>query len=242
MTKKYGGLGTDTGFVMHDADEEDGRENFEEGCGQDYDYDYDLFDDDFEAYCSKMRILKKGVSRTLEALFGGFMSRSMGEFNFLVVGAMGLMAAKMISAQFIDASFLGELNAIAFFIAIGVLAAFTFSEKCPANPIAALCIACLPTIIEIVSVCAVRGIDADVYLSIGNWGVVGAVTGAILGLLSYLVADADEDDMARRMFIGLAWGMAIGATAALFGEMAPYIAREIACRETPTYLEWMPIG
>ncbi len=239
MTKKYGGLGTDTGFVMHDADEKDGRKDAE----ADYDEDgYDPFDDDFEEYCSKMRVVKRSVSRTLEALFGGFMSRSMGEFNFLVTGAMGLMAAKVISAQFIDASFLGELNAVAFLIAVGVLAAFAVSEKCPANPIAALCIAWLPTIIEIVAVCAVRGLDADAYISIGNWSVGCGVAGAALGLLSYLVAEPDEDDMARRMFIGLAWGAAIGACAALFGEMAPYIAREIAWRETPTYLEWAPIG
>lgn len=239
MQEKYGGIGTDKGFVMHDPEEKTSEES---------DYDYDFFDDDdfddVDEFLVKARAVKAGISRTLEALFDGFMSRSMGEANFLVTGAMLLFGAKIISAQFIDTSFLEELNAVSFFLAIAALGICTFYQKAPANPIVALCIACSPAIIEIVVPCAVRGIDSDAYIAIANWAVSCGVGGAILGLAAYLTSDdveneETEDSCLRRMLIDLAWGVAIGAVAAFLAEMLPYIAREIASSSTPSYLDWI---
>ena len=48
-----------------------------------------------------------------------------------------------------------------------------------------------------------------------------------------------EDAACERVFFTPLWGAAIGATAALIWELAPYIAREIAYGSAPLYLGYM---
>ena len=48
-----------------------------------------------------------------------------------------------------------------------------------------------------------------------------------------------EDAACERVFFIPFWGAAIGATAALIWELAPYIAREIAYGSAPLYLGYM---
>lgn len=94
-------------------------------------------------FFSLRRIAEKtssAIAKTLDQLFLGLMDRSMGETNFFVVTMMGLACAKVISAQFFEAEAFGELNLLAFLIAICTAAVFTASKKLPANPLAALCI------------------------------------------------------------------------------------------------------
>lgn len=52
-------------------------------------------------------------------------------------------------------------------------------------------------------------------------------------------ATAHEDAACERVFFIPFWGAAIGATAALIWELAPYIAREIAYGAAPLYLSYM---
>ena len=50
---------------------------------------------------------------------------------------------------------------------------------------------------------------------------------------------AHEDAAYERVFFIPFWGAAIGATAALIWELAPYIAREIAYDAAPLYFSYM---
>ena len=52
-------------------------------------------------------------------------------------------------------------------------------------------------------------------------------------------ATTHEDAACERVFFIPFWGAAIGATAALIWELAPYIAREIAYGAAPLYLSYM---
>ena len=52
-------------------------------------------------------------------------------------------------------------------------------------------------------------------------------------------ATTREDAACERVFFIPFWGAAIGATAALIWELAPYIAREIAYGAAPLYLSYM---
>ena len=91
---------------------------------------------------------QSAIAKTLDWLFLGLMDRSMGETNFFVATMMGLACAKVLSAQFFEAAAFGELNLLAFLIAICATAACAASKKLPANPLAALCISVLPALIE----------------------------------------------------------------------------------------------
>lgn len=85
-------------------------------------------------FFSLRRIAEKissAVAKTLDWLFLGLMDRSMGETNFFVVTMMGLACSKVISAQFFEAEAFGELNLLAFLIAICTAAVFTASKNCP---------------------------------------------------------------------------------------------------------------
>ena len=86
------------------------------------------------AFFSLRKITEKArsaVAKTLDRLFLGLMDRSMGETNFFVVTMMGLACSKVISAQFFEAEAFGELNLLAFLIAICTAAVFTASKNCP---------------------------------------------------------------------------------------------------------------
>ena len=181
---------------------------------------------------------QSGVAKTLDQLFSGLMDRSMGETNFFVVTMMGLACAKVISAQFFEAEAFGELNLLAFLIAICTAAAFATSKKLPANPLAALCISVLPAFIETAAICTVRGLNfSEEYALITGLALACAAGGFFLGIARYLVDDTDPNEALKRAIIGAIWGFAIGATAAIIAETAPIIADALANRDIPTFLE-----
>ena len=181
---------------------------------------------------------QSAVVKMLDQFFLGLMDRSMGETNFFVVTMMGLACAKVISAQFFEAGAFGELNLLAFLVAICTAAAFTASKKLPANPLAALCISVLPACIETAAICAVRGLSfSEEYAFITGVALTCAVGGFFLGAAWYLADDADPNEALKRVIIGAAWGFAIGATAAIIAETMPVITNALANRDIPTFLE-----
>lgn len=193
------------------------------------------------AFFSLRRIAEKissAVAKTLDWLFLGLMDRSMGETNFFVVTMMGLACSKVISAQFFEAEAFGELNLLAFLIAICTAAVFTASKKLPANPLAALCISVLPAFIETAAICAVRGLNlSEEYALITGFSLVCAVGGLFLGGARYLVDDTDPNEALKRAIVGAIWGFAIGTTAAIIAETTPIITDALANRDIPTFLE-----
>ena len=181
---------------------------------------------------------QSGVAKTLDQLFSGLMDRSMGETNFFVVTMMGLACAKVTSAQFFEAEAFGELNLLAFLIAICTAAAFAASKKLPANPLAALCISVLPAFIETAAICTVRGLNfSEEYTLITGLALACAAGGLLLGIARYLVDGTDPNEALKRAIIGAIWGFAIGATAAIIAETAPVIVDALANRDIPTFLE-----
>ena len=184
------------------------------------------------------RKAQSAVAKTLDRLFLGLMDRSMGETNFFVVTMMGLACAKVISAQSFEAAAFGELNLLAFLIAICTAAAFAASKKLPANPLAALCISVLPACIETAAICAVRGLNySEEYAFITAVALACAVGGFFLGIAWYLANDTDPNEALKRVIIGAAWGFAIGATSSIIAETMPVITNALANRDIPTFFE-----
>ena len=210
--------------------------------------------------------IKACIALAIEGLFKAFMSRSMKRIDFVAVTLMLLVCMRVIGAVFIDSSSLSELNAFAFVVALSALGMCTISEKCPTNALTALVIACLPALIEVATACAVNGSDADAFSRITNWALVGCLGSAALLIVGTLIdpfideeedededagrgtsanvnegesATTREDAVCERVFFIPFWGAAIGATAALIWELAPYIAREIAYGAAPLYLSYM---
>lgn len=261
-------------------------------------------DDELDDFFGDLLSIRACIALAIEGLFKAFMSRSMKRIDFVAVTLMLLVCMRVIGAVFIDSSSLSELNAFAFVVALSALGMRTISEKCPANALTALVIACLPALIEIVTACAVNGSDADAFNRITNWALVGCLGSAALLIVGTLIdpisgeeegegedAGMDggrststststnegegasmhekasrsevenedgstgvcgstsacedettttcEDAASERVFFIPFWGAAIGATAALIWELAPYIAREIAYGAAPLYLSYM---
>lgn len=63
--------------------------------------------------------------------------------------------------------------------------------------------------------------------------------GGSIGVCGSASACEDENAACERVFFTPFWGAAIGATAALIWELAPYIAREIAYGTAPIYFSYM---
>lgn len=263
-----------------------------------YDDDCNNRDDELDDFFGDLLSIKACIALAIEGLFKAFMSRSMKRIDFVAVTLMLLVCMRVIGAVFIDSSSLSELNAFAFVVALSALGMCTISEKCPANALTALVIACLPALIEVVTACAVNGSDADAFNRITNWALVGCLGSAALLIVGTLIdpvsgedAGMDggrgtststsvnegegasmhekasrseveneggstgvcgstsacedettttcEDAACERVFFIPFWGAAIGATAALIWELAPYIAREIAYGAAPLYLSYM---
>lgn len=257
-----------------------------------YDDDRNSRDDELDDFFGDLLSIKTCIALAIEGLFKAFMSRSMKRIDFVAVTLMLLVCMRVIGAVFIDSSSLSELNAFAFVVALSALGMCTISEKCPANALTALVIACLPALIEVVTACAVNGSDADAFNRIANWALVGCLGSAALLIAGTLIdpfsdeeggEDEDasmnggrgasmhekasrsevenedgstsvcgstgacedettttcEDAACERVFFIPFWGAAIGATAALIWELAPYIAREIAYGAAPLYLSYM---
>lgn len=257
-----------------------------------YDDNRNSRDDELDDFFGDLLSIKACIALAIEGLFKAFMSRSMKRIDFVAVTLMLLVCMRVIGAVFIDSSSLSELNAFAFVVALSALGMCTISEKCPANTLTALVIACLPALIEVVTACAVNGSDADAFNRITNWALVGCLGSAALLIVGTLIdpvsgedAGMDggrgtststsvnegegasmhekasrseienkgentgacedettttcEDAACERVFFIPFWGAAIGATAALIWELAPYIAREIAYGAAPLYLSYM---
>ncbi|WP_329935186.1 hypothetical protein [Slackia isoflavoniconvertens] len=255
-----------------------------------YDDNRNSRDDELDDFFGDLLSIKACIALAIEGLFKAFMSRSMKHIDFVAVTLMLLVCMRVIGAVFIDSSSLSELNAFAFVVALSSLGMCTISEKCPANALTALVIACLPALIEVVTACAVNGSDADAFNRITNWALVGCLGSAALLIVGTLIdpfSDEEEDEgmdggrgtsanegegasmhekasrseveneggstgacedettttredaVCERVFFIPFWGAAIGATAALIWELAPYIAREIVYGAAPLYLSYM---
>lgn len=207
------------------------------------DYDAELNDEidiEMERFFRGVNAIKVRLSHAIEALFGMLMSRSMGCANFTAVTIALLVCTRVIGAVFVDVDALCELNAHAFAVSVAVLVVCAISEKCPANALSAIVIACLPALIEIVTTCTVHGSDADVFVRIMSGMLLGIGAGAALAVVLSLVSDCEDEDVAcARILAGPLWGAVIGATAALVCDIAPYIAREIAFGVDPLPMSFM---
>lgn len=239
-----------------------------------YDDDCSNRDGELDDFFGDLLSIKACIALAIEGLFKAFMSRSIKRIDFVAVTLMLLVCMRVIGAVFIDSSSLSELNAFAFVVALSALGMCTISEKCPANALTALVIACLPALIEVVTACAVNGSDADAFNRITNWALVGCLGSAALMIVGTLIdpfgneeedggvstnkcvgvdevenedestgacetTTTCEDATCERVFFIPFWGAAIGATAALIWELAPYIAREIAYGAAPLHLSYM---
>lgn len=252
--------------VPHDNDRATGR-TADDPCTP-HDSNRDECDDELDDFFSDLFSIKACIALAIESLFKALMSRSMKRIDFVAVTLMLLVCTRVIGAVFIDSSSLSELNAFAFVVTLSVLGACTISEKYPANALTALVIACLPALIEVATACAVNGSDADAFTRITNWALVGCLGSAALLIVGTLIdpfgdeeedegestsmdegeatsigtgmsTNENEDAACERVFFIPFWGAAIGATAALIWELAPYIAREIAYGTAPLCLSYM---
>lgn len=294
-TSNTGG-GNSSNDSTHNESSDESHSSAQSNFDAPYDDDRNNRDDELDDFFGDLLSIKACIALATEGLFKAFMSRSMKRIDFVAVTLMLLVCMRVIGAVFIDSSSLSELNAFAFVVALSALGMCTISEKCPANALTTLVIACLPALIEVVTACAVNGSDADAFNRITNWALVGCLGSAALLIAGTLIdpfSDEDEDasmdggrgtsasanegegegegasmhekasrsevenedgstgacedettttceDAAcERVFFIPFWGAAIGATAALIWEVAPYIAREIAYGAAPLYLSYM---
>lgn len=286
------GGGNSSSNESSDESTDESRSSVQSNLDTPYDDNRNNRDDELDDFFGELLSIKACIALAIEGLFKAFMSRSMKRIDFVAATLMLLVCMRVIGAVFIDSSSLSELNAFAFVVALSALGMCTISEKCPANALTVLVIACLPALIEVATACAVNGSDADAFNRITNWALVGCLGSAALLIVETLIdpfSDEDEDasmdggrgtstsvnegegasmhekasrseveneggstsacedesattreDAAsERVFFIPFWGAAIGATAALIWELAPYIAREIAYGAAPLYLSYM---
>ena len=287
---------TGGGSSTHNESSDESTGSVQSNFDAPYDDDCNNRDGELDDFFGDLLSIKTCIALAFEGLFKAFMSRSMNRIDFVAVTLMLLVCMRVIGAVFIDSSSLSELNAFAFVVTLSALGMCTISEKCPANALTALVIACLPALIEVVTACAVNGSDADAFNRITNWALVGCLGSAALLIAGTLIDPASgeeegegedagmnggrgtstsvnegegasmhekasrsevenedgstgacedesattcEDAACERVFFIPFWGAAIGATAALIWELAPYIAREIAYGAAPLYLSYM---
>ena len=298
------GGGSSSNDSTHNESSDESPGSVQSNFDAPYDDNRNSRDDELDDFFGDLLSIKACIALAIEGLFKAFMSRSMKRIDFVAATLMLLVCMRVIGAVFIDSSSLSELNAFAFVVALSALGMCTISEKCPANALTALVIACLPALIEVATACAVNGSDADAFNRITNWALVGCLGSAALLIAGTLIdpvsgeeegegedAGMDggrgtstsvnegegesasmhekasrsevknedesagacgrtgacedeatttcEDAACERVFFIPFWGAAIGATAALIWELAPYIAREIAYGAAPLYLSYM---
>lgn len=297
-----GGGNSSSNDSTHNESTDESRSSAQSSFDAPYDDDCNNRDGELDDFFGDLLFIRACIALAIEGLFKAFMSRSMKRIDFAAVTLMLLVCMRVIGAAFIDSSSLSELNAFAFVVALSALGMCTISEKCPANALTALVIACLPALIEVATACAVNGSDADAFNRITNWALVGCLGSAALLIVGTLIdpvsgeeegegedagmdggrgastsanegegasmhekasrsegeneggstsvcgstgacedegSTAHEDAACERVFFIPFWEAAIGATAALIWELAPYIAREIAYGAAPLYLSYM---
>lgn len=293
-TSNTGGGNSNNNDSTHNESPDKSSGSVQSNFDAPYDDDLNNRDGELDDFFGGLLSIKACIALAIEGLFKAFMSRSMKRIDFVAVTLMLLVCMRVIGAVFIDSSSLSELNALAFVVALSALGMCTISEKCPANALTTLVIACLPALIEVATACAVNGSDADAFNRITNWALVGCLGSAALLIAGTLIdpfsdeeegededasmnggrgtstsegegasmhekasrsevenedgstgacedesATTREDAACERVFFIPFWGAAIGATAALIWELAPYIAREIAYGAAPLYLSYM---
>lgn len=171
-----------------------------------YDDDRNNRDDELDDFFGDLLSIKACIALAIGDLFKAFMSRSMKRIDFVAVTLMLLICMRVIGAVFIDSSSLSELNAFAFVVALSALGMCTISEKCPANALTALVIACLPALIEIVTACAVSGSDADAFNRITNWALIGCLGSAALLIAGTLIDPASGEEEGKDADAGMDGG------------------------------------
>lgn len=305
-TSNTGGGNSNSNDSTHNESTDESTGSVQSNFDAPYDDDRNNRDGELDDFFGDLLSIKACIALAIEGPFKALMSRSMKRIDFVAVTLMLLVCMRVIGAAFIDSSSLSELNAFAFVVALSALGMCTISEKCPANALTALVIACLPALIEVVTACTVNGSDADVFNRTTNWALVGCLGSAALLIVGTLIdpvsgeeegegedggmdggrgtstsanegegegedasthekasrsevenedgstgvcgstsacedesATTHEDAACERVFFIPFWGAAIGATAALIWELAPYIAREIAYGAAPLYLSYM---
>lgn len=159
-----------------------------------YDDNRNNRDDELDDFFGDLLSIKACIALAIEGLFKAIVSRSMKRIDFVAVTLMLLVCMRVIGAVFIDSSSLSELNAFAFVVALSALGMCTISEKCPANALTALVIACLPTLIEVATACAVNGSDADAFNRITNWALVGCLGSAALLIAGTLIDPFSDEE------------------------------------------------
>lgn len=192
-----GGGNSNSNDSTHNESPDESTGSVQSNFDAPYDDDCNNRDDELDDFFGGLLSIKACIALAIEGLFKAFMSRSMKRIDFAAVTLMLLVCMRVIGAVFIDSSSLSELNAFAFVVALSALGMCTISEKCPANALTALVIACLPALIEVATACAVNGSDADAFNHITNWALVGCLGSAallIVGTLIDPVSGEDEDE------------------------------------------------
>lgn len=182
-----------------DKSADESRSSAQSNFDAPYDDDCNNRDDGLDDFFGDLLSIKACIALAIEGLFKALVSRSMKRIDFVAVTLMLLVCMRVIGAVFIDSSSLSELNAFAFVVALSALGMCTISEKCPANALTALVIACLPALIEVATTCAVNGSDADAFNRITNWALVGCLGSAALLIAGTLIdpfsgEEEDEDE------------------------------------------------
>lgn len=177
-----------------DESSDESRSSAQSNFDAPYDDNRNSRDDELDDFFGGLLSIKARIALAIEGLFKAFMSRSMKRIDFAAVTLMLLVCMRVIGAVFIDSSSLSELNAFAFVVALSALGMCTISEKCPANALTALVIACLPALIEVATACAVNGSDADAFNRITNWALVGCLGSAALLIVGTLIDPVSDEE------------------------------------------------
>lgn len=190
-TSNTGGGNSNSNDSTHNESTDESSDSAQSNFDAPYDDDRD---DELDDFFGDLLSIKACIALAIEGLFKAFMSRSMKRIDFVAVTLMLLVCMRVIGAVFIDSSSLSELNAFAFVVALSALGMCTISEKCPANALTALAIACLPALIEVVTACAVNGSDADAFNRITNWALVGCLGSAALLIAGALIGPVNDEE------------------------------------------------
>lgn len=188
------GGGSSSNDSTHNESSDESPGSVQSNFDAPYDDNRNSRDDELDDFFGDLLSIKACIALAIEGLFKAFMSRSMKRIDFVAATLMLLVCMRVIGAVFIDSSSLSELNAFAFVVALSALGMCTISEKCPANALTALVIACLPALIEVVTACAVNGSDADAFNCITNWALVGCLGSAALLIVGTLIDPASGEE------------------------------------------------
>ena len=192
-TSNTGG-GSSSNDSTHNESSDESPGSVQSNFDTPYDDDRNNRDDELDDFFGDLLSIKACIALAIEGLLKAFMSRSMKRIDFVTVTLMLLVCMRVIGAVFIDSSSLSELNAFAFVVALSALGMCTISEKCPANALTALVIACLPALIEVATACAVNGSDADAFNRITNWALVGCLGSAALLIAGTLIDPFSDEE------------------------------------------------